>query len=175
MSHESHDNPSHSESHGRPRYDDVNVPVVVLIGGISAVVTFLTIAFVQGLFYHWQATFEDNSPNLSVIEAIDAQKEQLAANKETGRLSIDETMKMIADEFAQEGEAPSEEHDGHGSDDHGSDGHGNESHGDENHDGNAGQDGHSDKPDDGHSDEEHDDAENGDAEHGDEESEEDNG
>ena len=53
-----------TDTHGertKPRYDDVNVPVVFLIGIISAIVTFLTIMFVQGLYYHWQATFTNGS------------------------------------------------------------------------------------------------------------------
>ncbi len=105
----------------RPHYDDVNVPVVVLIGIISAVLTFLTIAFVQGLWSYWNAAFVDNSPNPAIMEIIDSQKALLTANPETGRLSIDETMKTIATELAQPGSsdqqngtpAVSDDHDNH--------------------------------------------------------------
>ena len=44
-------------THEAPSYDDVNTPVIVLVGAISALVTLLTIMFVQGLCYHWQNSF----------------------------------------------------------------------------------------------------------------------
>ena len=44
-------------AHEAPSYDDVNTPVIVLVGAISALVTLLTIMFVQGLCYHWQNSF----------------------------------------------------------------------------------------------------------------------
>lgn len=43
----------HNE-HPKPRYDDVNMPVVVLLGILSAILTFVIIVFVQGLYYSWE-------------------------------------------------------------------------------------------------------------------------
>ena len=40
-----------------PSYDDINTPVVVLVGLISALVTLLIIMFVQGMCYHWQNNY----------------------------------------------------------------------------------------------------------------------
>lgn len=40
--------------HPKPKYDDVNIPVVVLLGILSAILTFVSIAFVQGLYFSWQ-------------------------------------------------------------------------------------------------------------------------
>lgn len=68
-------------THEAPSYDDVNTPVIVLVGAISALVTLLTIMFVQGLCYHWQNSFLIR--NASGVEAmpsvveIEAQKEEL--------------------------------------------------------------------------------------------------
>ena len=47
------------EDHGRtaPSYDDVNTPVVWLVAIISVLATFLTIAFVQGMYYHWESAY----------------------------------------------------------------------------------------------------------------------
>ncbi len=100
-----HGAPTHDSAHStsRPRYDDVNVPVLVLIGIISAVLTFVTIAFVQGLYVHWTAAFEDLSPNPAIVQTLDAQKSMLTANPETGRLAIDDAMSSIAERFAQPG------------------------------------------------------------------------
>ncbi len=68
-------------AHEAPSYDDVNTPVIVLVGAISALVTLLTIMFVQGLCYHWQNSFLIR--NASGVEAmpsavqIQEQKEDL--------------------------------------------------------------------------------------------------
>ena len=38
-------------------YDDINVPVVLMVGVISVIVTIATIFFVQGLCYQWHNGF----------------------------------------------------------------------------------------------------------------------
>jgi hypothetical protein len=84
-----------------PSYDDVNTPVVMLVGLISAIVTFLTIAFVQGLFYQWQNSFLRERTydfvNLPVKQVIDQQKSLLAGSDTT--ISIDEAMKKVIAEY----------------------------------------------------------------------------
>ncbi len=70
----------------RPSYDDINTPVIVLIGVISAVVTLLTIWAVEGLYYHWHSRLvrERNYDvaNPRQADLINAQKELLIAGDE---------------------------------------------------------------------------------------------
>ena len=47
-------NESSSEhDHAKPRYDDVNIPVIFMLGTFSAIMTFVIICFVRGLYYSW--------------------------------------------------------------------------------------------------------------------------
>lgn len=39
--------------HAKPRYDDVNIPVIFMLGTFSAIMTFVIICFVQGLYHSW--------------------------------------------------------------------------------------------------------------------------
>jgi len=86
----------------KPSYDDINTPVVVMIGAISAIVTFLVIAFVQGLYNHWYSIVveEQQTSQIDSVRAalIEEQKAQLLPN-EQGRISIDEAMKNTLDEY----------------------------------------------------------------------------
>ncbi len=65
----------------RPSYDDVNTPVIVVIGAISAIVTLLSVMFVQGLCYHLQNSYQrqraQQVEHLPAREAIEAQKKVL--------------------------------------------------------------------------------------------------
>ena len=84
----------------KPRYDDVNVPVVVLVGIMSMVLTFMTIAAVQGLCYHWQRS-KITSRSLEVVnlparQYIDEQKKVLEGGD--GIVSIDDAMKKVISE-----------------------------------------------------------------------------
>ncbi|HMO13054.1 MAG TPA: hypothetical protein PKD64_08635 [Pirellulaceae bacterium] len=96
----------------RPSYDDVNVSVLILVGVIASILTFVTIAFVQGLYYRWASAFEDLSPNPAVVQSIEAQKAKLSANPDTGRLSIEEAMAMVAESHAQAGDVSVADEDG---------------------------------------------------------------
>ena len=68
-------------THEAPSYDDVNTPVIVLVGAISALVTLLTIMFVQGLCYHWQNSFLIGKASgveaMPAVVQIEEQKEEL--------------------------------------------------------------------------------------------------
>lgn len=44
---------SGEHDHAKPRYDDVNIPVIFMLGTFSAIMTFVIICFVQGLYYSW--------------------------------------------------------------------------------------------------------------------------
>ena len=81
-------------AHEAPSYDDVNTPVIVLVGAISALVTLLTIMFVQGLCYHWQNSFLIR--NAAGVEAmpsavqIQEQKEDLYKSPVPINLAMEE-------------------------------------------------------------------------------------
>ena len=84
----------------KPSYDDVNTPVIVLVGLISAVVTLLTIFFVQGLCYHWQNSFyerraDEYEKKLEKGEIMNTQKAQL----ESAPISIEDAMKKVVDQY----------------------------------------------------------------------------
>lgn len=81
---DTHDDPSNegTNERQRPSYDDVNVPVVVLVGIVSMVLTFVTIWFVEGVYYQWKnglVTTERPTEVEYTIqkEVIDKQRAQL--------------------------------------------------------------------------------------------------
>ena len=89
-----HDGHGHGEP---PSYDDINTPVIVLVGAISAIVTLITIMFVQGLCYHWQNSYlkmrSAKAENMPAVQEIAKQKEMLAGGE--GLTSIDDAMKKV--------------------------------------------------------------------------------
>lgn len=100
---ENHDN---ADSHGgrqRPSYDDVNTPVVILIGVISMVVTFLTIWFVEGIYYQWQNKLvtERNYDVSNPIQAdiINGQKAILEGDDEKGIVALDSVVGDIVSRY----------------------------------------------------------------------------
>ncbi|MCH2181565.1 MAG: hypothetical protein MK108_06120 [Mariniblastus sp.] len=88
----------------KPGYDDLNTPVILLVGVISTIVTFLTIAFVQGLCYKWQGSFIreriTDYPNTPINEQIDSQKKMLTGDL-PGTISIEDSMKKVIAEYGQ--------------------------------------------------------------------------
>ena len=68
-----------------PRYDDVNVPVVVMWGFISALVTLITILFVSGVYNVWSQSVIDAKEgkfvNQPAREQVDAQKAILSGGE----------------------------------------------------------------------------------------------
>ena len=101
---EEHSDHGHG-GHEKPRYDDINVPAVVMVGFISAVLSLVTIFFVQGLCYQWHNSYiRDRSTdyvNKPVKEVIDGQRAMLAGDTEKGIISVDETMKKVVEEFGK--------------------------------------------------------------------------
>jgi hypothetical protein len=104
-----------SEETNRPQYDDINTGTIVLVGLISAIVTFLIIGFVQGLAYRWQAHFEQQrieAVNQKVRAEVEAQRSILATvtSKDgeaiPGRITIEEAKKQVLEKFKQSSEAP---------------------------------------------------------------------
>ena len=88
----------------KPGYDDLNTPVILLVGVISAIVTFLAIAFVQGLCYKWQGSFIreriTDYPNTPINELIEGQKKMLTGDL-PGTISIEDSMQKVIAEYGQ--------------------------------------------------------------------------
>lgn len=85
-----------------PDYDDINTSAIVLAGVISAIVTLITIFFVQGVAYQWQNSVlrqrdQAGPTSLPAVEQIEAQKNLLAGGE--GMLSIDDAMKKVVDQY----------------------------------------------------------------------------
>lgn len=95
----------------RPQYDDVNSSLVLMVGLVSAIITFLIIGFVQGLAYRWESTFtQDNllMVNREVRQKIENQKAVLQRVLDDqgaplpGRLTIEEAMAKTLQQFGSE-------------------------------------------------------------------------
>jgi low affinity Fe/Cu permease len=97
------ENATAEDHHGeKPSYDDINTPVVLMIGVISAVMTLLTIALVQGIYNHWYAAVvqerQYNVVDKRRAEIVDEQLSELTANNQ-GRISIDEAMEKTLEQY----------------------------------------------------------------------------
>ena len=95
-----------TDSHGgreRPSYDDVNVPVVFLVGVISMILTFVTIWFVEGIFYQWKngLVTERTYDVVNTIQTtqIENQKKVLTGDEEKGITSVDSAIDGIVDKY----------------------------------------------------------------------------
>ena len=101
--HDHADQGVHESEHAeKPGYDDLNTPVILLVGVISAIVTFLTIAFVQGLCYQWQGSYirarQTDFPNTPINELIEKQQKMLTGDQ-PGTISIENSMKNVVAEY----------------------------------------------------------------------------
>lgn len=87
----------------RPSYDDVNTPVIVLIGAISAIVTLLSVMFVQGLCYHLQNSFERQRAEQVEFrpskEVVQAQKKTLEGGD--GITAISDAMTKVVSTYGK--------------------------------------------------------------------------
>jgi hypothetical protein len=94
------------ETHGgdKPRYDDINTSLVVMVGIISAIVTYLSVVVVQAMTYQMEMNaIRQRSHDVQYVrsvQAIEAQRDQLAANPEIKRISIEQAMRETVDQFA---------------------------------------------------------------------------
>lgn len=75
------------DEHPKPKYDDVNMPVVVLLSVLSAILTFVIIAFVQGLYYSWLDSMVQQDWN----SRIKTPQEQVIADQKSIRNGFYET------------------------------------------------------------------------------------
>jgi hypothetical protein len=87
--------------HEKPRYDDINVTTVVIVGFISAVITVLTILFVKGLLSVWVGKYErmraDEVVNMPAKVQVMEQKKQLEGGE--GILSIEEAAEKVLSKY----------------------------------------------------------------------------
>lgn len=102
MSH-SNDSTNADATDNRPSYDDVNTPVIILIGAISAIVTLLSVMFVQGLCYHLQNSYAshrtsqvEHRPSREIVEA---QKKVLDGGE--GVTAISEAMTKVVSTYGK--------------------------------------------------------------------------
>jgi hypothetical protein len=108
--HEHADHDAPASGHGdKPRYDDLNTPVILLVGVISAIVTFLTIAFVQGLCYQWQNVYlrarQYDYVNGPIQELVDSQKQRLTGTA-PDTISIEDSMKQVVADYGHKSAKP---------------------------------------------------------------------
>lgn len=90
------DSHNSTENQDLPSYDDINTPVVVMVGVISAILTLLAVMFVQGLFYHWEGTLTSRPVIQSVLsDPKESQKEALTS----GPVSIDQAIEKVVTNF----------------------------------------------------------------------------
>ena len=86
-----------------PSYDDINTPVILLVGVISAVVTLITVFFVQGLCYHWQNSFltqrEVEPINMPAYKQIQDQKALLTGGDQI--VPIDAAMQKVIAKYGK--------------------------------------------------------------------------
>jgi uncharacterized membrane protein YqiK len=84
-----------------PRYDDINVPVVVMWGFISALVTLITILFVSGVYNVWSdswiAAREGQFVNQPAREQVEQQKAILSGGQ--GVIPIAEAKQKVLEKF----------------------------------------------------------------------------
>jgi hypothetical protein len=97
-SHQTHSSIDHA-AEPTPSYEDINTPVVVMVGVISALLTLLSMMFFQGLYYHWEDGVL-NSPDANrshVNKTVESQKSLLRGGD--GRKSIEEAMESIVTKY----------------------------------------------------------------------------
>ena len=85
-------------------YDDINVPVILMVGAISVILTIATIFFVQGLYYQWKNSYVRERSydyvNESVREVVDGQKALLNGELE-GTKSIGDSITEVIEKFGK--------------------------------------------------------------------------
>ena len=92
-----------SQGSETPSYDDLNTPVIVIVGIISGIVTLLTIMFVQGMYYHWQNSYlklrSTEAVSTTANDTIAAQRKILQGGDEI--LPIDQAMQNVLKKYGK--------------------------------------------------------------------------
>ena len=88
-----------------PSYDDINTPVILMVGAISAILTICTIFFVQGVFYQWKNGYVRERSydyvNEPVREIVESQKAMLDGDSEKGIKPMTETMDEVIKQYGK--------------------------------------------------------------------------
>ncbi len=88
----------------KPSYDDVNTTAVYMVGLISAILTVVIIAVVQGFTYQMinrtTAEKDETYHELWVAPVIQEQRRHLQGD-EKGTISIAEAMKLVVEEYGK--------------------------------------------------------------------------
>lgn len=100
-----------SPDHAGPSYDDLNTPMIALVGFVSAIVTFVCIFGLQAAYLQYDRGLQQAKVidvRLEQVEsAIASQKSQLASygwiNREEGvvKLPIDRAMDVVVNEASR--------------------------------------------------------------------------
>jgi uncharacterized membrane protein YcgQ (UPF0703/DUF1980 family) len=109
--HYSKNDDDHAPVSKRPHYEDIDVPMIFMVGVISAIVTFLVIGFVQGLSYRWENAYVRERTydvvNKPVRELIDDQKSLLSNTVDSkgetvpGRIAINDAIKVVLQRYGR--------------------------------------------------------------------------
>lgn len=101
---DSHGHAAAGHAADRPRYDDVNVSVIVMVGIVSAIITYFIVVFVQGITYQMTNNYISRRsydvPYVKSVEALEHQKVNLTANV-PGRVAIEDAMQQTVQQFAK--------------------------------------------------------------------------
>ncbi len=104
MNQDSTPDSENGRGHEKPSYDDINTPAIIIVGFISALFTFLIIAFVQGLYYQWNNSYvrerSTEYVNKPVKKLIDDQKRTLDGDEAAGTISIEKAMEKVLDKYS---------------------------------------------------------------------------
>ena len=97
-----HDGSTHHDQE-RPSYDDINTPVIVLVGVISAIVTLLTIMFVQGMYYNWQNSYlrEVTVKPVSIPSNAEIARQKSVLEGGDGVISIEQAMEKFIKKYGK--------------------------------------------------------------------------
>jgi hypothetical protein len=99
-----HDPSHHAAGHAKPNYDDINTSLIVMVGIVSAIVTYISVVLIQALTYQMDMNMirqrSHDVQYVRSIEAIDAQKDQLQAKPEIQRIGIDQAMAETVAQYA---------------------------------------------------------------------------
>ena len=94
---------SDEKAQERPSYDDINTPVVIMWGFISAVLTLVTILTMSGVYNVWSASAinkrEGQFVNQPAREQVVTQMNILKG--QDGSVPIEDAMKKVVDQYGK--------------------------------------------------------------------------
>ncbi len=94
---------SDEKAQARPRYDDINTPVVVMWGFISAVLTLVAILTISGVYNVWSASWiktrQGQFVNQPAREQVIQQKKVLQGGE--GSIAIGDAMKKVVEQYGK--------------------------------------------------------------------------